>query len=48
MATHTIFMSSDLELAGAIGRLLTVAFQIEFNFCDAKQHFGLKDFKISQ
>ena len=44
-ATYTILMSSDLALAAA--QLVTyyrLRFQIEFNFRDAKQHFGLEDF----
>lgn len=42
---HAVFLSSDPELSWE--KLLdyySVRFQIEFNFRDAKQHFGLEDF----
>ena len=45
MATHTIFMRSNLELAAAqLVDYYRLRFQIEFNFHDAKQHFGLENF----
>jgi putative transposase len=38
-------MSSDLALAAAqLVEYYLLRFQIEFNFSDAKQHFGLEDF----
>jgi putative transposase len=43
--SHAIFFSSDLELS--LEKMLeyySLRFQIEFNFRDAKQHFGLEDF----
>jgi putative transposase len=44
-ATHTILMSSDLALAAVqLVDYYRLRFQIEFNFRDAKQHFGLEDF----
>jgi len=44
-ATHTILMSSDLALVAAqLVEYYGLRFQIEFNFRDAKQHFGLEDF----
>ncbi len=44
-ATHTILMSSDLALVAAqLVEYYELRFQIEFNFRDAKQHFGLEDF----
>jgi putative transposase len=44
-ATYTILMSSDLALAAAqLVEYYGLRFQIEFNFRDAKQHFGLEDF----
>jgi len=43
--TYTILMSSDLKLAAAqLVDYYRLRFQIEFNFRDAKQHFGLEDF----
>ena len=45
MATHTILMSSDVRLAAAqLVEYYGLRFQIEFNFRDAQQHFGLEDF----
>ena len=44
-ATYTILMSSDLGLAAVhVVDYYRLRFQIEFNFRDAKQHFGLEDF----
>ena len=44
-ATYTILMSSDLALTAAqLVEYYGLRFQIEFNFRDAKQHFGLEDF----
>ena len=44
-ATYTILMSSDLKLAAVqLVDYYRLRFQIEFNFRDAKQHFGLEDF----
>ena len=42
---HAVLFSSDIELS--MEKLLdyySLRFQIEFNFRDAKQHFGLEDF----
>lgn len=42
---HAILFSSDLELGWAkLVDYYSLRFQIEFNFRDAKQHFGLEDF----
>ncbi len=42
---HVILFSSDLELAYAkIIDFYSLRFQIEFNFRDAKQYWGLEDF----
>jgi putative transposase len=42
---HVILFSSDLELAyTALVDYYGLRFQIEFNFRDAKQHWGLEDF----
>jgi putative transposase len=42
---HVILFSSDLELAYAqLGDYYSLRFQIEFNFRDAKQYWGLEDF----
>jgi putative transposase len=42
---HIILFSSDLELAyDALVDYYTLRFQIEFNFRDAKQYWGLEDF----
>lgn len=42
---HIILFSSDLELGyEQIVEYYGLRFQIEFNFRDAKQHFGLEDF----
>lgn len=42
---HAIFFSSDLSLSWEkIVEYYSLRFQIEFNFRDAKQHFGLEDF----
>lgn len=44
-ATHMILMSSDLALSAVqLVAYYRARFQIEFNFRDAKQHFGLEDF----
>jgi len=43
--THVILFSTDLEQAyGKIIKFYSLRFQIEFNFRDAKQHWGLEDF----
>lgn len=42
---HVILFSTDLELANdKIIRFYSLRFQIEFNFRDAKQYWGLEDF----
>jgi len=42
---HVLLFSSDLELAWEkLIEYYRLRFQIEFNFRDAKQHFGLEDF----
>ena len=42
---HVILFSTDLELAyDKLIRLYSLRFQIEFNFRDAKQYWGLEDF----
>ena len=42
---HVILFSADLELAyGKIIKFYSLRFQIEFNFRDAKQYWGLEDF----
>jgi hypothetical protein len=42
---HVILFSSDLELASAsLVDYYSLRFQIEFNFRDAKQYWGLEDF----
>lgn len=42
---HVILFSSDLELAyEKLIDLYSLRFQIEFNYRDAKQHWGLEDF----
>jgi len=42
---HAILFSSDLELNWEkLLQYYSLRFQIEFNFRDAKQHFGLEDF----
>jgi len=42
---HVILFSTDLELSAAqIVDYYALRFQIEFNFRDAKQHWGLEDF----
>jgi hypothetical protein len=42
---HVILFSTDLELAyDKIIKFYSLRFQIEFNFRDAKQHWGLEDF----
>ena len=42
---HVILFSTDLELAYAkIIQYYSLRFQIEFNFRDAKQYWGLEDF----
>lgn len=42
---HAILFSSDLELEWEkLIEYYSLRFQIEFNFRDAKQHFGLEDF----
>ena len=45
-AARTVLFSTDLTLeAATIVRFYSLRFQIEFNFRDAKQYFGLSDFK---
>jgi len=42
---HAILFSSDVELSwDKVLEYYSLRFQIEFNFRDAKQHFGLEDF----
>lgn len=42
---HAILFSSDVELGWEkLIDYYSLRFQIEFNFRDAKQHFGLEDF----
>ena len=42
---HVILISSDINLSwDKIVEYYSLRFQIEFNFRDAKQHFGLEDF----
>lgn len=42
---HVILFSTDLELAyDKIIKFYSLRYQIEFNFRDAKQHWGLEDF----
>ena len=42
---HVVLFSSDLDLAAApLVDYYSLRFQIEFNFRDAKQHWGLEDF----
>ena len=42
---HAILFSSDLELGWEkLVEYYSLRFQIEFNFREAKQHFGLEDF----
>jgi len=42
---HVILFSTDLDLADdKIIKFYSLRFQIEFNFRDAKQHWGLEDF----
>lgn len=42
---HVVLFSTDLELSAAqIVDYYALRFQIEFNFRDAKQHWGLEDF----
>jgi putative transposase len=42
---HVVLFSTDSDLsAEKIGRYYSLRFQIEFNFRDAKQHWGLEDF----
>jgi len=44
-AGHAILFSSDVELGWEkLVEYYSLRFQIEFNFRDAKQHFGLEDF----
>ncbi len=43
---RVVLFSTDLDLAGLkIIRFYSLRFQIEFNFRDAKQYFGMSDFK---
>ncbi|MDQ6978920.1 MAG: transposase, partial [Mariprofundaceae bacterium] len=45
---HVILFSFDLDLAGdKIVEYYSLRFQIEFNFRDAKQYWGLEDFMVS-
>ena len=42
---HVVLFSTDIDLtAEQIVDYYALRFQIEFNFCDAKQHWGLEDF----
>jgi putative transposase len=42
---HVILFSTDLQLAySKLGKFYSLRFQIEFNFRDAKQYWGLEDF----
>jgi len=42
---HAVLFSSDLALSWEkLVKYYSLRFQIEFNFRDAKQHFGLEDF----
>jgi putative transposase len=42
---HTVLFSNDLELSWEnLVKYYSLRFQIEFDFRDAKQHFGLEDF----
>ena len=42
---HVILFSTDLELAyDKLIKFYSLRFQIEFNFRDAKQYWGLEDF----
>jgi len=44
---HVILFSSDLDLAGdKLVEYYSLRFQIEFNFRDAKQYWGLEDFMV--
>ena len=44
---HVVLFSSDLKLDGEdIIHYYRLRFQIEFNFRDAKQHWGLEDFMV--
>jgi putative transposase len=46
---HAILFSSDAELRWEkLADYYSLRFQIEFNFRDAKQHFGLEDFMVTQ
>jgi len=46
---HVILFSTDLDLGYAkIIKFYNLRFQIEFNFRDAKQYWGLEDFTSSQ
>ena len=45
--THVVLFSTDIELpAEKLIRLYQLRFQIEFNFRDAKQFWGLEDFMV--
>lgn len=45
-ASRVVLFSTDLNLeAGSLIKFYSLRFQIEFNFRDAKQYFGLADFK---
>ena len=45
---HAVLFSSDLELSWEkVVDYYSLRFQIEFNFRDAKQHFGLEDFMVT-
>ncbi len=46
---HGILFSSDVELEWEkLADYYSLRFQIEFNFRDAKQHFGLEDFMVTR
>ena len=46
-SAHVVLFSSDLELVyGKVIDYYRLRFQIEFNFRDAKQYWGLEDFMV--
>ncbi len=48
-SAHMILFTSDLNLGHAeIVDYYSLRFQIEFNFRDAKQHWGLEDFMVTE
>lgn len=47
--SHVVLFSSDLELSyELVIEYYRLRFQIEFNFRDAKQHWGLEDFMVTE